>query len=82
MEKFGDLILRATENQMVLFNIYDDWLSPYRHSPHLSSHLNLRAMHVNIERTNNSTEAVEIVTEPHHVWPLSQMTNGSMWKLH
>jgi PRP8 domain IV core len=26
IEKFGDLILRATEPQMVLFNIYDDWL--------------------------------------------------------
>ena len=26
VEKFGDLILRATEPQMVLFNIYDDWL--------------------------------------------------------
>lgn len=26
LEKFGDLILKATEPQMVLFNIYDDWL--------------------------------------------------------
>ncbi len=26
MEKFGDLILKATEPQMVLFNLYDDWL--------------------------------------------------------
>lgn len=26
LEKFGDLILKATENQMVLFNLYDDWL--------------------------------------------------------
>ena len=26
MEKLGDLILRATEPQMVLFNLYDDWL--------------------------------------------------------
>ena len=26
IEKFGDLILKATEPQMVLFNIYDDWL--------------------------------------------------------
>ena len=26
VEKFGDLILKATEPQMVLFNIYDDWL--------------------------------------------------------
>ena len=26
IEKFGDLILKATEPQMLLFNIYDDWL--------------------------------------------------------
>ncbi|KAF0912415.1 hypothetical protein E2562_014059 [Oryza meyeriana var. granulata] len=26
IEKFGDLILKATEPQMVLYNIYDDWL--------------------------------------------------------
>jgi hypothetical protein len=26
VEKFGDPILRATEPQMVLLNIYDDWL--------------------------------------------------------
>ncbi len=26
VEKFGDLILKTTEPQMVLFNIYDDWL--------------------------------------------------------
>jgi pre-mRNA-processing factor 8 len=25
-EKFRDLILKATEPQMVLFNLYDDWL--------------------------------------------------------
>lgn len=26
VEKFGDLILKATEPQMVLFNLYNDWL--------------------------------------------------------
>lgn len=26
VEKFGDLILKATEPQMMLFNLYDDWL--------------------------------------------------------
>lgn len=25
IEKFGDLILKATEPQMLLFNLYDDW---------------------------------------------------------
>ena len=26
IEKFGDIILKATEPQMLLFNLYDDWL--------------------------------------------------------
>ena len=29
IEKFGDLILKATEPQMCLFNLYDDWLKTY-----------------------------------------------------
>ncbi len=38
VEKFGDLILKATEPQMVLFNLYDDWLktiSSYTVNPDL-----------------------------------------------
>ena len=51
VEKFGDLILKATEPQMVLFNIYDDWLktiSSYTAFSRLL--LILRAFHVNQER--------------------------------
>lgn len=29
VEKLGDLILKATEPQMALFNMYDDWLKVY-----------------------------------------------------
>ena len=29
VEKFGDMILKATEPQMCLFNLYDDWLKTY-----------------------------------------------------
>jgi pre-mRNA-processing factor 8 len=29
VEKFGDLILKATEPQMCLFNLYDDWLKRF-----------------------------------------------------
>ena len=39
VEKLGDLILKATEPQMVLFNLYDDWLksiSSYTVRPSLS----------------------------------------------
>ena len=71
LEKFGDLILRATQPQMVLANLYDDWLksiSSYTAFSRLI--LLLRALHVNNEkskiilRPNKST-----VTQPHHVWP-------------
>ena len=52
IEKFGDLILRATEPQMVLFNIYDDWLktiSSYTAFSRLI--LILRSLHVSPDRT-------------------------------
>ncbi|KAH8098773.1 U5 snRNA binding protein [Aureococcus anophagefferens] len=52
VEKFGDLILKATEPQMVLFNIYDDWLktiSSYTAFSRLI--LVLRALHVAQDRT-------------------------------
>lgn len=71
LEKFGDLILRATQPQMVLANLYDDWLkaiSSYTAFSRLI--LLLRAFHVNNEkakmilRPNKNT-----ITEPHHVWP-------------
>lgn len=71
LEKFGDLILRATQPQMVLSNMYDDWLksiSSYTAFSRLI--LLLRAMHVNQEkakiilRPNKNT-----ITAPHHVWP-------------
>jgi len=51
LEKFGDLILKATEPQMVLFNLYDDWLksiSSYTAFSRLI--LILRALHVNNEK--------------------------------
>ncbi|KAG2174194.1 hypothetical protein INT43_004215 [Umbelopsis isabellina] len=71
IEKFGDLILKANEPQMVLFNLYDDWLrtiSSYTAFSRLI--LILRALHVNNEKTkiilrpDRST-----ITEPHHIWP-------------
>jgi len=71
VEKFGDLILRATEPQMCLFNIFDDWLksiSSYTAFSRLI--LILRGLHVHVDkvkmvlRPDNS-----IVTEPHHIWP-------------
>ncbi|KAJ3143001.1 Pre-mRNA-processing-splicing factor 8 [Geranomyces variabilis] len=71
VEKFGDLILRATEPQMVLFNLYDDWLrtiSSYTAFSRLI--LILRALHVNNEKTKIILRPDKsVVTEPHHIWP-------------
>lgn len=53
IEKFGDLILKATEPQMLLFNLYDDWLktiSSYTAFSRLV--LILRALHVNVDKVS------------------------------
>eukprot|EP00177_Eucheuma_denticulatum_P001723 GFKZ01003086.1.p1 GENE.GFKZ01003086.1~~GFKZ01003086.1.p1 ORF type:complete len:2461 (-),score=311.25 GFKZ01003086.1:326-7555(-) len=71
VEKFGDLILKAKEPQMVLFNVFDDWLrsiSSYTAFSRLI--LILRALHVNKERTEIILRPdVNVSTEPHHIWP-------------
>ena len=71
LEKFGDLILRATQPQMVLYSLYDDWLksiSPY--TAFSRCILLLRALHVNPEKTKVILRPnVSTVTEPHHIWP-------------
>ncbi|KAJ8312022.1 LOW QUALITY PROTEIN: hypothetical protein KUTeg_009395 [Tegillarca granosa] len=71
VEKFGDLILKATEPQMVLFNLYDDWLktiSSYTAFSRLI--LILRALHVNNDRTKVILKPDKTtVTEAHHIWP-------------
>lgn len=71
IDKLADVVVKATEPQMVLFNLYDDWLE------HNSSYtafsrtiLLLRALGVSAERTalilrpDSSFE-----TAPHHLWP-------------
>ncbi|RUS28601.1 PRP8 domain IV core-domain-containing protein, partial [Jimgerdemannia flammicorona] len=71
VEKFGDLILKATEPQMVLFNLYDDWLrtiSSYTAFSRLI--LILRALHVNNDKTKTILRPDKTtITEPHHIWP-------------
>jgi len=71
IEKFGDLILKATEPQMLLFNLYDDWLktiSSYTAFSRLI--LIFRALHVNPDKTKRILKPTRtIVTAAHHVWP-------------
>ncbi|KAL1956742.1 hypothetical protein VTO42DRAFT_6892 [Malbranchea cinnamomea] len=71
IEKLADMILRATEPQMVLFNLYDDWLktiSSYTAFSRLI--LILRALHVNMDKTKILLRPDKnVITQEHHIWP-------------
>ena len=71
ISKFEDRILKATEPQMLLFNLYDDWMksvSPYTCFSRLI--LILRALHVNNDRTKIILRPdVNVKTQSHHIWP-------------
>ncbi|KAK2072313.1 hypothetical protein P8C59_006673 [Phyllachora maydis] len=71
VEKLGDMILRATEPQMVLFNLYDEWLksiSSYTAFSRLI--LVLRALHVNQDKTKLILRPDKtVITQDHHIWP-------------
>lgn len=71
LEKFGDLILKATQPEMILFNLYDDWLktiSSYTAFSRLI--LILRALNVNPERGKVILKPNKMtITQAHHVWP-------------
>jgi pre-mRNA-processing factor 8 len=71
IEKFGDLILKANEPQMCLFNLYDDWLSSISSYTAFSRLvLILRALHVNNDKTKMILRPDKnTITEPHHIWP-------------
>lgn len=71
IEKLNDMILKATEPQMVLFNLYDEWLktiSSYTAFSRLV--LILRALHVNPDKTKILLRPDKtVVTQEHHIWP-------------
>lgn len=73
VEKLGDLILRAREPQMVLFNLYDDWLTSDRVSAYTAFSrliLILRALHLSSERARHVLRPDKTtITQPHHIWP-------------
>ncbi|KAM3159448.1 MPN domain-containing protein [Lachancea thermotolerans] len=71
IEKLSDVVTKATEPQMVLFNIYDDWLervSSYTAFSRLI--LLLRALRTNEERARMILKAdPTIPIKEHHLWP-------------
>jgi pre-mRNA-processing factor 8 len=71
IEKLGDLVLRATEPTMVLFNLYDDWLKTISSFTAFSRLiLILRAIHIDPAKAKMVLKPdMTTVTEPHHIWP-------------
>ena len=71
IEKFGDMIMKATEPEMVLFNLFDDWLksvSSYTAFSRLV--LIFRALTVNNEKTKITLRPDKtVISEKHHIWP-------------
>ncbi|KAL9642017.1 hypothetical protein ABK040_004070 [Willaertia magna] len=71
MDKFNDLVMKATEPKMVVFNLYDDWretINSYTAFNRLI--LILRSYHVNAEKTKMLLKPGKgVQTQPHHVWP-------------
>ena len=71
IEKFGDMILKATGPQMLLFSLFDNWLqsiSSYTAFSRLI--LILRALRVNPSRAKVILKPTkETVTEPQNIWP-------------
>uniref|UniRef100_A0A060T7Z1 ARAD1D03102p n=1 Tax=Blastobotrys adeninivorans TaxID=409370 RepID=A0A060T7Z1_BLAAD len=72
LEKLSDVILRATEPQMLLYNMYDDWLVEGTEPGTAFSRLILllRGLHVNPERAKLILRPDRTVTtKEHHLWP-------------
>ncbi|KAF6056038.1 PROCN domain family protein [Candida parapsilosis] len=71
IDKLSDIVLRANEPQMALFNFYDDWLT--RISPYTAFSrviLILRALGFDSEGTKQIIWSNSgVITESHHIWP-------------
>ncbi|KAL5711925.1 Pre-mRNA-processing-splicing factor 8A [Ranunculus cassubicifolius] len=71
VEKFGDRVLKATEPEMLLFNLYDDWLKSVEVFTAFHRFIMImRGLHVNNEKTRMILRPDKtIITESHHIWP-------------
>lgn len=71
VEKLGDMILRATEPVLILFNLYDEWLKTVSSFTAFSRLvLILRALHLNIDKTKLLLRPDKsVITLDHHIWP-------------
>lgn len=70
-DKLGDIVLRASEPQMILFNLYDNWLEKVSSYTAFSRVLLiLRSLGISQEKTNLILRPdASVITEDHHLWP-------------
>lgn len=77
IEKLADQILKATEPQMLMYNLYDDWLIDNKTEPGTAFSrliLILRALHVNQEKAKIILRPDRsVVTQEYHLWPSYSM---------
>ncbi|AMD21189.1 HEL091Wp [Eremothecium sinecaudum] len=71
IEKLNEVVMKASEPQMVLFNIFDDWLERFSSFTAFSRLiLLLRALKTNEEKAQMILKAdPTIPILPHHLWP-------------
>ena len=81
LEKVGDVILKSTEPQLVLYNLYDDWLRTISSYTAFSRVvLIMRALHVNPEKARMILKPDKtIVTPENKLWP--QLTDEQWVKV-
>lgn len=77
IEKLADQILKATEPQMLMYNLYDDWLTDNKTEPGTAFSrliLILRALHVNQEKAKIILRPDRsVATQEYHIWPSYSM---------
>ena len=63
--------MKATEPQMILFNLYDEWLKSVSSFTAFSRlMLILRALHVSADKTKAIMKPNKtVITKPNHIWP-------------
>lgn len=71
IEKIEDLILKANESQLTLFNIYDDWLNGINcYAAFSRLILILKAFRCNYEKAWLELKPSEsTITQSYHIWP-------------
>lgn len=74
LEMIGDKVVKATEPELCLISLYDDWLESYTSFTCFSRLvLLLRALHVSPEKTKMAFAVVPERSKPNHfIWPKLQ----------